>query len=526
MTIRAGLKHDNANDPASMEESGLAAEITELFEGIGLKPPAEQEGTLIAVSPIDGSRLASFRRATPAMADEAIKRAQAAFLEWRETPAPRRGELIRQYGDLVRDNKEPLSRILSIDCGKSLAEARGEIQEVIDICEYAVGLSRQLFGLQIACERPGHRMAEAWHPVGVFAQISAFNFPAAVWSWGTMVALVCGNAAIWKPSEKAPLTALACGGLLDQVINRFEGAPANLSHVMLGDGAIGRVLADDRRIAVISATGSTTMGRDVAGRVAARLGRSILELGGNNAAIVTPNADMDLAIEGCVFGAAGTAGQRCTTMRRLIVHEDIHDEFLDRMRQGYGQLRVGSPLDESAHVGPLIDQAAFEGMQAALDAAREQGGQIWGGERVLEDAFPGAFYARPAIAAMPGQTPIVLTETFAPILYVMKYRDLEEAIALNNAAPQGLSSSIFSTDMRETELFLSHAGSDCGIANVNIGTSGAEIGGAFGGEKDTGGGRASGSDTWKNYMRRSTNTINYSSQLNLAQGLKFGASAA
>ncbi|WP_270373880.1 L-piperidine-6-carboxylate dehydrogenase [Marinicauda sp. Alg238-R41] len=494
-----------------------------LFARLGVDLPEADSNGLVSVTPIDGQTIARTPMHGGSDVDDALARAQAAFLAWRDVPAPRRGELIRLYGQAVREHKETLSRILSIDCGKSIAEARGEIQEVIDICDYAVGLSRQLFGLQIACERPGHRMSETWHPIGVFAQISAFNFPAAVWSWGTMVALVCGNATIWKPSEKASLTALACAGLLEKTARAFPGAPDHLAQLLVGGPDVGRALAESERVAVISATGSTSMGRDVSQRVAARLGRSILELGGNNAAIVAPSADLDLAVAGSVFAAAGTAGQRCTTMRRAIVHENVYDAFLARLKSAANQLRIGNPLDEDTHVGPLIDEAAYEAMQAALRSAKREGGVVWGGERVTQGCPEDGFYVRPAIVEMPAQSEIVLTETFAPVLYAMRYHDLSEAIEMNNAAPQGLSSALFSNDMRETERFLSHLGSDCGIANVNIGTSGAEIGGAFGGEKETGGGRASGSDTWKNYMRRCTNTVNYSSELNLAQGLEFGA---
>ncbi|MBN7798763.1 L-piperidine-6-carboxylate dehydrogenase [Parahaliea mediterranea] len=472
-------------------------------------------------SPIDGEKLCELGLTDEAGLNRAIDDAQQAFLRWRTVPAPERGKLVYTFAELVRRHKAALAAVVTLDCGKTETEALGEIQEVIDICDFAIGLSRQLYGLTIATERPEHRMAETWHPLGIFGQITAFNFPAAVWSWGAMIALVCGDSVIWKPSEKSPLTAIALSGLMDQAIAACDSAPAKLAQVVLGGAELGRQLASDTRIPLVSATGSTTMGRDVAARVGARLGRSTLELGGNNAAIVSDKADLDLAIRGVAFAAVGTAGQRCTSLRRLIVHESIADEFVARLKTVYAQLRVGRPDDPDVHVGPLIDERAHQQMASALQQASAEGGSVFGGERVLEDQYPDAFYVNPAIVSMPAQSDIVEQETFAPILYVMKYATIDEAIALQNGVSQGLSSAIFTTDMREAEYFLSASGSDCGIANVNIGTSGAEIGGAFGGEKATGGGRAAGSDTWKAFMRRATNTVNYSSSLPLAQGVEF-----
>ncbi|KPP82866.1 MAG: aldehyde dehydrogenase (NAD+) [Oceanicaulis sp. HLUCCA04] len=504
-----------ANSPVELARQSFAA--------MGLAAPFTSDQGLPAVTPVDGSLLGMVPADTPASTDAAIARAREAFLEWRCVPAPRRGELIRRFGNLCRDYKEELSCLVTLDCGKTLEEARGEVQELIDICDFAVGLSRQLHGLSIATERPSHRMSETWHPLGVFAQISAFNFPVAVWSWGTVVALTCGNSAIWKPSEKSLLSASACAGLLDRACDSLPEAPAHLHQMLAGGSEVGAKLASDSRVALISATGSTSMGRSVASTVAARLGRSIMELGGNNAAIVAPSANRDLVLRGVTFSAAGTSGQRCTSLRRLIVHESIHDELVAQLKSAFGQLRIGSPLEPGIHAGPLIDLPALDRFNAALEQARAEGGLVHGGERLLAEDYSNAAYVTPALVEMPSQTPIVHTETFGPILYVMRYRDIEEAIAMNNAVPQGLSSAIFTDNMREAELFTSSLGSDCGIANVNIGTSGAEIGGAFGGEKETGGGRASGSDTWKAYMRRATNTINYSTDLPLAQGVRFGA---
>jgi aldehyde dehydrogenase (NAD+) len=478
-------------------------------------------GDLRVASPIDGSSIGQLRAHAPHEVTAAIARAHSAFAVWRDVPAPRRGELVRLLGEELRADKEALGRLVSIETGKILSEGLGEVQEMIDICDFAVGLSRQLYGLTIASERPGHRMMETWHPLGVVGVISAFNFPAAVWSWNFALAIVCGNSVVWKPSEKTPLTALACQSIFERAAKRFGSAPVGLSQVVIGQRDTGEALVDDERVALVSATGSTRMGREVAPRVARRFGRTLLELGGNNAVIVAPSADLDLAVRGIVFAAAGTCGQRCTTTRRLIVHRSVKETLVARLKKAYAALPVGDPLESGTLVGPLIDQAGFEAMQAALRAARSDGGTVTGGERLLQEVYPSAYYVRPAIVEMPAQTATVCTETFAPVLYVMQYEDFDEAIRLHNAVPQGLSSSIFSNDVRETEAFLSARGSDCGIANVNIGTSGAEIGGAFGGEKETGGGRESGSDAWKNYMRRATNTINYSRELPLAQGVRF-----
>ena len=464
-------------------------------------------GRLVSHSPIDGKPIG---RVTIGDPDRAAERAAQAFLQWRKVPAPKRGEFVRVLGDMLREAKPVLAKLITLECGKILQESLGEVQEMIDICDFAVGLSRQLYGLTIASERPNHRMMEQWHPLGPVLVISAFNFPVAVWAWNAALALVCGNPVIWKPSEKTPLCAELVMALVRRTGERLGGVPDGLVQLVQGERDIGEALVDDPRIALVSATGSTAMGREVGQRVAKRFGRALLELGGNNATIVAPSADLELATRGVLFAAAGTAGQRCTTLRRLIVHESIADGFIDRVRHHFGNVKVGDPREPDTMVGPLIDSAAFEAMKGVL------GDKI---ERV--DAVPGGFYVRPALVEVQAQDGNVLKETFAPILYVLRYRDLEEAIALNNAVPQGLSSSIFSNDLRELELFMSSAGSDCGIANVNIGPSGAEIGGAFGGEKETGGGRESGSDSWRAYMRRQTNTINYGSELPLAQGIKF-----
>ena len=451
----------------------------------------------------------------------AIEQAATAFETWRDTPGPARGATVRRLGELLREHKNQLGELVSIETGKIRSEGLGEVQEMIDICDFAVGLSRQLHGLTIASERPGHRLMETWHPMGPVAVITAFNFPVAVWSWNAALALVCGNAVIWKPSDKTPLTALACGALFERAADE-TGAPNHLNQVLLGGAEIGAALVAHEAVPIVSATGSTAMGRRVAPVVAGRFGRSILELGGNNAAIVAPSADLDLALRGIVFSAAGTAGQRCTSLRRLIVHRSVHDQLVERIGRAYATLPIGDPLADGTLVGPLIDAAAFERMQAALATAGDDGGKVvGGGERALAGEGADAFYARPAVVAMPAQTDIVRTETFAPILYALAYDDFDEAVALHNGVPQGLASSIFTTDLREAERFIGAAGSDCGIANVNIGPSGAEIGGAFGGEKETGGGRESGSDAWKAYMRRATNTVNYSSALPLAQGVHF-----
>ncbi|OJY30569.1 MAG: aldehyde dehydrogenase family protein [Myxococcales bacterium 68-20] len=501
-------------------------DIGKQLAALDLDPKTFSSGDLVARSPIDGSVTARIAAHDSSGVDAAIGRAHAAFLAWRSVPAPRRGELIRLFGEELRKEKDALASIVTIEAGKIVAEARGEVQEMIDICDFACGLSRQLYGLTIASERPGHRMSETWHPLGVVGVISAFNFPVAVWAWNFALAVVCGNSVVWKPSEKTPLTAAACQSLFLRACKRFaEGgapAPEGLSEVVQGTAAVGERLVDDRRVALVSATGSTRMGRAVAPRVAARFGRSLLELGGNNAMIVAPSADLELATRAVLFSAAGTCGQRCTTLRRLIAHESIRAELASRVERAYAQIRVGDPREAATLVGPLIDGASFEAMQSALARARKEGGEVVGGERVAVPGADGGFYVRPAIARMPAQTAVVKEETFAPILYVMGYRAIEEAIAMQNDVPQGLSSCIFTNDLREAERFVSAEGSDCGIANVNIGPSGAEIGGAFGGEKETGSGRESGSDAWRSYMRRATNTVNYSKDLPLAQGIVFG----
>ena len=494
----------------------------QLLAALGVPAAAFADGTLVARSPIDGATMGRVADAGPDAMKAAVERAQAAFLVWRNVPAPRRGELVRLFGDELRTHKAELAALVTLEAGKVTSEGEGEVQEMIDICDFAVGLSRQLHGLTIASERPGHRMMEQWHPLGVVGVISAFNFPVAVWAWNAALALVCGDSVVWKPSEKTPLTALATQALFERAVKRFGSeAPADLSQVLNGGAATGEALVDHPLVALVSATGSTRMGRAVGPRVAARFGRCLLELGGNNAIIVTPSADLDLAVRGILFGAYGTAGQRCTTTRRVIVHSSIHDELVARLERARKSLKIGDPREPGVLIGPLVDQAAFDGMQRALEQAREQGGRISGGERVHADAQPSAYYVAPALVQMSAQTAVVCHETFAPILYTLRYETFDDAIALQNAVPQGLSSAIFTNDLREAEIFLSARGSDCGIANVNIGTSGAEIGGAFGGEKETGGGRESGSDSWRAYMRRATNTVNYSRALPLAQGVKF-----
>jgi aldehyde dehydrogenase (NAD+) len=497
-------------------------DIEPLLKRLGVSIPSLHAGDLEVRTPVDGSPLASLASTTPAELAQRIERAQSAFNAMRVIPAPKRGEWIRLLGEELRANKDALGELVSIESGKIREEGRGEVQEMIDICDFAVGLSRQLHGLTIASERPLHRMLEQWHPLGPVAVISAFNFPVAVWSWNFALAIVCGDPVIWKPSEKTPLSALACQALWERAIARAEGAPAGLSQLAIGGRDLGEVLSRDARIALVSATGSCAMGRALAPVVAARFGRSLLELGGNNAMIVTDAADLKLATRAIVFSAVGTAGQRCTSLRRLIVHESVVDTLTERLVASYRSLPIGSPLEAGKLVGPLIDAAAFKSLERALTLAKQQGGTVLtGGKRVLSDQFPNAYYVEPALVRMPEQTEIVRQETFGPLLYVLTYREIDEAIAVQNAVEQGLSSCIFTNDVREAELFLSASGSDCGIANVNIGTSGAEIGGAFGGEKSTGGGRESGSDAWKSYMRRATNTINYSSDLPLAQGIRF-----
>jgi aldehyde dehydrogenase (NAD+) len=472
-------------------------------------------------SPVDGSEIGRIAFDDVKSIETKIARSAQAFRAWRDVPAPRRGELVRLFGEELRAAKDRLGRLVTLEAGKILQEGLGEVQEMIDICDFAVGLSRQLYGLTIASERPGHRMMETWHPAGPVAVISAFNFPVAVWAWNAALALVCGDSVIWKPSEKTPLTALATQALFERAVKRFGDAPAHLSQIVLGAREVGEVLAKDPHIAVVSATGSTRMGRELAPVVAARFGRSILELGGNNAMIVAPSAKLDLALRAILFSAVGTAGQRCTSLRRLFVHEQIYDKLVPALKAAYGKLAIGDPATGGILVGPLIDRAAFDNMQNALAAAKAEGGSVTGGGRTLAEKYPNAFYVHPAIVEMRDQTQTVCHETFAPILYVMRYRDFADAMAKHNAVPQGLSSCIFTTDMQEAERFIAASGSDCGIANVNIGPSGAEIGGAFGGEKETGGGRESGSDAWKAYMRRQTATINYSDALPLAQGVEF-----
>lgn len=475
------------------------------------------------LTPVDGSRLGSIRMASTAQVIEMIDRATAAFLQLRDIPAPLRGEFVRQLGNRFRAHKQALGELITLECGKILQESLGEVQEVIDICDFAVGISRQLHGLTITSERPDHRMMEQWHPLGPVAIISAFNFPMAVWSWNAMLAFVCGDSIIWKPSEKAPLCALACQKLIQQTLADFPAFPKAMSQVVIGDATVGQQLAASREIALISATGSVAMGKKVATTVAARLGRSLLELGGNNAMIVTASADLEMALHAIVFSAVGTCGQRCTSLRRLIIHDSIAEQLLPRLQAAYASLSIGDPFSESVLVGPLIDERAYEQMQQAISTAEREGGTLLvGGDRVTVPGKEQGFYVNPAIIRISPDAAVVRQETFAPILYVMDYSEIDEAIAIQNDVPQGLSSAIFTRDVRESELFLSARGSDCGLANVNIGTSGAEIGGAFGGEKETGGGRESGSDAWKNYMRRSTNTINYGADLPLAQGIRFG----
>lgn len=484
---------------------------------------SELSGDLAVRSPIDGSGLGRVRSMDNAETASAVARAHTAFLCWRLVPPPRRGDLIRLFAEELRRHKNDLGRLVTIETGKILQEGLGEVQEMIDICDFAVGLSRQLHGLTIASERPNHRMMETWLPLGVVGVISAFNFPVAVWAWNAVLALVCGDTVVWKPSEKTPLSALAVKSLLDRAAERMGGAPRDLLEVVIGGHKTAEALADHPQVPLVSATGSSAMGKALAPRIAGRLGRALLELGGNNAAIITPSADPELTLRAVLFSAVGTAGQRCTTLRRLIVHNSIRDGLVERLKQAMGNAPIGDPLAPETLVGPLIDGNAFVAMQAALAQAEADGGIRFGGERVDVKNWRDAWYVRPALVHMPDQTAIVRQETFSPILYVMGYDDLDHAITMNNEVPQGLASSIFTNNLREAERFLSAGGSDCGITNVNIGPSGAEIGGAFGGEKETGGGREAGSDSWKTYMRRSTNTINYGHDLPLAQGIVFGA---
>lgn len=501
------------------QASARPVDATAYLDAMGVPRSVYSDGPLIARSPIDGSETGRVAVDTPASVEAKIAESVEAFRAWSKVPGPVRGELVRRLGEMLRQHKEALGRLVTAESGKPLSEGLGEVQEMIDICDFAVGLSRQLYGLTIASERANHHLREMWHPLGPVGIISAFNFPVAVWSWNAALALVCGDSILWKPSEKTPLTALAVQHLLETVAADFEHAPQGLSQLLIGGADVGEAMTRDPRVPLISATGSTRMGRAVAQTVAARLGRSLLELGGNAATIVCPSADMELAVRAVAFGAAGTTGQRCTTLRRLIVHTSVYDQLVPRLKAAFASLPIGNPLEEKNLLGPLIDEAAWEAMQRALEQARAEGGTVTGGERI--EAVPGGVYVTPALVEMPEQTAIVREETFAPILYVMRYTNFEDAIRLQRDVPQGLSSSILTTDMREAETFLSAQGSDCGIANVNMGTSGAEIGGAFGGEKETGGGRESGSDAWKAYMRRQTQTINYGRDLPLAQGVKF-----
>ncbi len=505
-----GSSHETVLSQAGLDVAVLQAGAADGVDG------------LIVNSPVDGDELANLKTHSIADAEAMVAKANDAFARWRAVPAPRRGELVRLIGEELRASKEELGRLVSLECGKIYQEGLGEVQEMIDICDFAVGLSRQLYGLTIASERPGHHMRETWHPMGVCGIITAFNFPVAPWCWNAALALVCGDPILWKPSEKTPLTALATQVIVERAMDRFgSDAPEGLSQVLVGGPELGQVLTGSSDVAIVSATGSTRMGRQVSTAMAERFGRCILELGGNNAMVVAPSADLDMALRAVVFSAVGTAGQRCTTLRRLIVHESVREDLVDRLKKVYEGLPIGDPLAEGTLVGPLIDGQAFASMQSALVRARSDGAEVFGGQRQMEDLMPDAYYVAPAIVELDGPTELTREETFAPILYVMPYSDIDEAIAIQNDVPQGLSSCIFSTDVRETEQFLSSVGSDCGIANVNIGPSGAEIGGAFGGEKDTGGGRESGSDAWKGYMRRQTQTINYSRELPLAQGIKF-----
>ncbi len=503
----------------------LARRVEAILAGSGVPSAHFSNGALQVRSPVSGLAIGRVHAASTGEVDDLVGAAHGAFLEWRNVPAPKRGELVRLFGEELRASKAALGELVTLESGKVLSEGLGEVQEMIDVCDFATGLSRQLYGLTIVSERAHHRMMETWHPLGVTGIISAFNFPVAVWAWNAALALVCGNACIWKPSEKTPLSALAAQALFERALERVRAdggiAPDHLSATVTGGREAGEALADNRLVPLVSATGSTAMGRAIAPRLAQRFARAILELGGNNGAIVCPSADLDLTLRAVAFAAMGTAGQRCTTLRRLFVHDSIYERFVSRLKLAYASIKVGNPLDPDTLVGPLTDARAFEAMEKALAEAAAAGAALSGGARVTEGVPPGGFYVRPALVEMPGQAGPVERETFAPILYVMRYRDLEEAIALHNAVPQGLSSSIFTNDLREAEFFLSFRGSDCGIANVNIGPSGAEIGGAFGGEKETGGGRESGSDSWKLYMRRATNTINYGTALPLAQGVKF-----
>ena len=515
------------------DQTHAAAEARAILSRLGVDDGVWGNGSVTARSPIDGSTAGTLRATTSDHVKAAVGRSTAAFDAWRRVPAPRRGELVRLLGEELRESKDDLAMLVTLEAGKIVSEGLGEVQEMIDICDFAVGLSRQLYGLTMPSERPGHHMRETWQPLGPVAIITAFNFPVAVWAWNAALALVCGDPVIWKPSEKTAMTALAVQAVFDRAVARFGDAPEGLAQLLIGERETGEALAADPRVALVSATGSTRMGKAVAQAVAGRLGRSLLELGGNNAMIVAPSADLEMAVRAIAFSAVGTAGQRCTTLRRLLVHEDVAEALLGRLVQAYETLPVGDPREAGVLVGPLIDEEAGTGFEAALKQAVEQGGRVLvGGDRVGRAGVAGDWaagdgaagdgvYVRPAIVRMPCQTEVVRHETFAPILYVMTYRTFEEAVAMQNDVPQGLSSCVFTDSVREAEAFLSAWGSDCGIANVNIGPSGAEIGGAFGGEKDTGGGRESGSDAWKTYMRRQTQTVNFSAELPLAQGVRF-----
>ena len=476
---------------------------------------------ILSFSPVDNQLIGAVGTTDKAAYEQVIETAQAAYLTWRNWPAPKRGEVVRQLGEALRKDKDALGQLVSYEMGKSLQEGLGEVQEMIDICDFAVGLSRQLYGLTMHSERPSHRMYEQWHPMGIVGIISAFNFPVAVWSWNAALAWVCGNVTVWKPSEKTPL----CGNAIQKIVEKVfadNDVPEGVNNLIQGGRAVGEWMSKDTRIPLVSATGSTRMGKELNKEVAGRLGKTILELGGNNAIIITENADLDMSLIGAVFGAVGTAGQRCTSTRRLIIHEKIYDQFVEKLVKAYQQIKIGNPLDSNNHMGPLIDTAAVKMYLDSIEACKKEGGKFIVEGGVLEGAgYESGCYVKPCIAEAQPQYQIVQHETFAPILYLLKYKTIEEAIAIQNEVPQGLSSAIMTLNMRESELFLSAKGSDCGIANVNIGTSGAEIGGAFGGEKETGGGRESGSDAWKAYMRRQTNTINWSTQLPLAQGIKF-----
>jgi len=502
----------------------LAENVASVLEKLGIPTSAFTAGTLAVRSPVTGEIIVQCVETSADDAKAVIGTAAEAFFTWRRVPAPQRGELIRLFAQELRASKDELAQIITFEVGKIWSEALGEVQEMIDIADFAVGLSRQLYGVTLASERINHRMMETWHPLGVTGIISAFNFPAAVWSWNSAIALVCGNACVWKPSEKAPLTALASQAIFERAARKFGKVPGGLSSLLIGGADLGELLVDDPRVPLVSATGSTAMGKKVGPRLAQRFARMILELGGNNASIVCASADLDLALRAVAFSAMGTAGQRCTTLRRLFVHETVYDKFVPRLTAAYASVRVGDPRDPKTLVGPLIDKRAFDSLRQALEEVGALGASVVGGERVMAAEYPDAYYVKPAIVEMPGQAGPMLRETFAPILYVVKYKTLEEALQLQNAAAQGLTSSIFTTDMREAEFFLSDQGSDCGIANVNIGPSGAEIGGAFGGEKESGVGREAGSDAWKGYMRRATNTVNYGRELPLAQGVTFEVS--